>query len=122
MRHEFDVFTAVQRAYVARRRLRERSVDDRGARMGYLSPFFVKPFILQGDDNAGECFPMLMHRATHLPATRVIEWALLSRRRLVASNTLGRYIREVGHFEHWMHTKEPSLDDEPRDSLGAAKW
>jgi len=79
--------------------------------MGHLSPFFVKPIILQGDENAGERFPMLMHRATHLPVTRAIEWALLSRRPLVAVNTLGRNIREVGHFEHWMLTEHLSLDD-----------
>jgi integrase len=79
--------------------------------MGHLSPFFVKPIILQCDENAGERLPMLMHRATHLPVTRVLEWALLSRRTLVASNTLGREIREVGHFEHWMLTVDLNLDD-----------
>jgi hypothetical protein len=79
--------------------------------MGHLSPFFIKPIVLRGDENAGERFPMLMHRSTHLPVTRAIEWALLSRRPLVASSTLGRNIREVGHFEHWMLTEELSLDD-----------
>lgn len=80
--------------------------------MGRSSPFIVTRLLLQRDENRGERLPLMLRRASRLPMTRPMEWALTIRRgEPISSSSLDRELRHVAHLEWWFEREGLTLDD-----------
>lgn len=80
--------------------------------MGRSSPFIVTRLVLKRDENRGERLPLLLRRASRLPMTRPMEWALTLRRSVpLSAASLDRELRHIAHLEWWFEREGLTLDD-----------
>jgi integrase len=80
--------------------------------MGRSSPFIVTRLVLKQGENRGERLPLLLRRASRIPMTRPMEWALSLRRAVpISSASLDRELRHVALFEWWLENEGMTLDD-----------
>jgi len=80
--------------------------------MGRSSPFIVTRVVLKREENRGERLPLLLWRASRLPVTRAMEWALTLRRSVpISSASLDRELRHVALLEWWFEKEGMTLDE-----------